>query len=103
MSSPRISRAAQRRRFHRYLACGTCGALAGEACTRHPAPRFARASENENPHKGRPRTKETCGDQDRGVRYTYSPCNKPPDHGGEWHVNRHGQQWKVDRSDVRIF
>lgn len=94
MSSLRLSLVERARRFHRYLTCGTCGAQPGMPCLRMPAPRpfpGRLRNTNENPHKGRERTRERCGRF--GDRLT--DCNLPPDHGGEWHYNRQNQRWRA--------
>ena len=84
------------RRFHRYLSCRTCGVEAGQPCWRMPVrqatPAYARAT-NTTPHPGRIFTRERCG-LDR-VGLVVSNCNLPPNHGGEWHVNKYDQRWRA--------
>lgn len=97
MSGLRLTLAERARRFHRHLKCKTCGAQAGMPCLRMPAPKSATWRErtpNENPHQGRERTKERCGDTAEGGRHS-SGCNLPPKHGGEWHYNRQNQRWRA--------
>jgi hypothetical protein len=60
---------------------------------REATPVFARAT-NLNPHPGRIHTRERCG---RGLSagLTSGDCNLPPNHGGDWHINRYGQRWRA--------
>jgi hypothetical protein len=94
MNTQRVDRMRAVRRFHRYLACETCGAHGGLACVRMPLPLSGvRTIANRHPHRGRQRTTERCADTDGGRRFI--DCNLTPRHGGEWHYSRQGQRWEA--------
>lgn len=86
------------RRWVRYPTCGTCGAQAGEPCTRFPPPKRVAPDFNSTPHTGRRRGAAT----DKCRLWGFSgqaPCAKVADHGGLYHCDEHGRRWRVDGSD----
>ena len=77
------------RKWARYGTCGTCGVLAGDPCRRVIPPTWRyrdHATVLNNPHRGRPKSKERCGDTgSRQLRANSTfACCLVPDHGGEW-------------------
>lgn len=84
------------RKWLRYPPCETCGAFAGEPCTRFPPPSKFAPSFNRNPHTGRVRGKTKC----KLWGFTGSaPCEMIADHGGLYHCDILGRRWRVDGSD----
>lgn len=88
------------RKWARYGPCADCEADPGRPCTRKtPATWRFRADPQylTNPHRGRPRSTDKCGDTgNRGLRSNSTfACHLVPDHGGEFHVNWYAQVWRV--------
>lgn len=90
---------ALRRRWARYGTCDTCEATYGQPCMRKtPAHQRYRAQPMllAKAHRGRPRSKDTCGhDGGRQLRPGSTlACHLPPDHGDELHRNAFGERWR---------
>lgn len=79
------------RKWVRYPACDTCGAFAGEPCTRFPPPSKVAPPFNEKPHRGRVRAKTTCKLWGGGS----APCAMAAGHGGLWHCDHAGRRTRI--------
>lgn len=95
------------RKWARYGPCADCGVSAGEACRRKIPVKWNYRGNDVilgNPHRGRPKSKERCGDTgDRMLRENSTfACHLVPDHDGVDHRNWHGQTWPTQTSEVAV-
>ena len=93
------------RKWARYDKCDGCGVFAGDPCRRKIPAKWNYRGNAEilgNPHRGRPKSNERCGDtggRELRIGSTFA-CFLVPDHGGETHRDWHGIEWPTQTSEV---